>query len=62
MSTPKNWLVTRKITAARGYQVFSVAAETPEEAIKLVNEGEGEFHSEELDITGLALATKAEEA
>lgn len=49
----KSYLITVKVLAARGHQVFELKAESAEEAVKLFNDGGGEFVTEEVSVTDI---------
>ena len=53
MPKKKKYYVTADVTKAAGWQTMVVMAESAEEALALVNSGEGEFHDQEVEVTDL---------
>lgn len=56
------YLVTVPVTEASGHQFFTVVADSPEEAIRKVKEGIGNFEEEEItaDLLNFRKATAEE--
>ncbi len=54
----KEYRVYRQVRTARGCQSFVVEAENAAEAVELVNDGDGEFEEQEIEVTSLEAATE----
>jgi hypothetical protein len=57
----KKWHVTTDVLEARGSQVWAIYAETAEEAIRLVDKGEGDIIAEEIEVMHCGKPYGAEE-